>query len=83
MKDIRVGIYCIALYEDELYYRAKLVSFKDNFHVEVSVFQGLFLRAGGWGLGAGVLPPANMSMITGLAIPYETFGDHSLITIFH
>ncbi|CAH3166074.1 unnamed protein product [Porites lobata] len=35
MKDIRVGIYCIALYEDELYYRAKLVSFKDNFHVEV------------------------------------------------
>ena len=50
MKDIRVGIYCIALYEDELYYRAKLVSFKDNFHVEVSVFQGLFLRAGGWGI---------------------------------
>ena len=50
MKDIRVGIYCIALYEDELYYRAKLVSFKDNFHVEVSVFQGLFLKAGGWGI---------------------------------
>ena len=53
MKDIRVGIYCIALYEDELYYRAKLVSFKDNFHVEVSVFQGLFLRAGGWGITPG------------------------------
>ena len=49
-KAIRVGIYCIALYEDELYYRAKLVSFKDNFHVEVSVFQGLSLRA-------GVFPP--------------------------
>ena len=55
MKDIRVGIYCIALYEDELYYRAKLVSFKDNFHVEVSVFQGLFLRAGGWGISPRLL----------------------------
>ena len=53
MKDIRVGIYCIALYEDELYYRAKLVSFKDNFHVEVSVFQGLFLRAGDRGITPG------------------------------
>jgi len=55
MKDIRVGIYCIALYEDEFYYRAKLVSFKDNFHVEVSVFQGLSLRAGGWGISPWLL----------------------------
>ena len=43
----------------------------------MSMIPGLSLRAGGWGLGAGVFPPANMSMIPGLTLSYETFGDHN------
>ena len=50
------------------------MSFKDNFHVEVSVFQGL---------GVGVFPLAIMSIIPGLILPYETFGDHNLLIICH
>ena len=36
-KRLRVGMWCVALYEeDELYYRAKIVSFKDRNYVEVN-----------------------------------------------
>lgn len=35
-RSLQVGMPCVALFEeDEMFYRAKLVSFKDNFHMEV------------------------------------------------
>ncbi|KAK2567406.1 ATP-dependent RNA helicase TDRD9 [Acropora cervicornis] len=35
-RSLQIGMPCVALFEeDEMFYRAKLVSFKDNFHMEV------------------------------------------------